>query len=787
MKRSFLYVCLMGLLFSSCSSIDDLKSRVDTLESTVSDLKSATTSLQEAYDGGKVITNVTATQEGNGGWVVAFSDNSSITVLNGSDGVTPYLKTDQDGYLTVSYDKGATFSRLLDNDGNPLFAAVRGGVDVSVNNDGYYVFTVIDSKTNETEEIVTPLSSSSSLYIKSISEDESTNIVTIEMADGQTFTFNKVHVYPSSIAILTTEAINITADGTASFLFRVNPQTATFNYDLESDECQIALDKVGNVNKTIAPDGYKLTSVEQCYDEQGTLIQGQYKATLTDQSASSDYDDQTVLVISSTDANNNDILVSSSAFRVRFSSNTITSFAFTAKANSAVLKDVQAVIDGNTITAYSPYITDPSQLVATFSATGTVLVENVEQVSGATPHDFSSCVYYKVVSADGESNTYTVNVRYSGLPVMEINTPDAVSITSKDDWTKKVTYSIIKPDGQIDCSGTMQMKGRGNTTWNYPKKPYAIKLDDKTEILGLAKEKRFDLLANYMDRTLLRNDVTYFIANKTTAMGWNPQGKFVEVVLNGKHIGNYYLCEHIKVSKNRVNITELEEDATEGEAITGGYIMELDTYYDETCKFKSAIKSLPWMFKDPDEVNEQQLAYMQQYVNDMEDALYDDTKFANREFIDYMDLESFADWFLVYELAGNSEPNHPKSCYMHKDLNGKIVAGPVWDFDWATFKTYGSWCNSKSLYYERLLQDEQFVSVLKERWAAQKADFELAIDYIESQGLYLSHSDEMNIALWPISLRVNNDETLTYAEAVAKMKKNYTTRLNQIDAKINSL
>ncbi len=126
MKRSFLYVCLMGLLFSSCSDIDDLKSRVDTLESTVSDLKSATASLQEAYDGGKVITSVSATKEGNGGWVVAFSDDSSITVLNGSDGVTPYLKTDQDGYLTVSYDKGETFSRLLDNDGNPLFATVRG-------------------------------------------------------------------------------------------------------------------------------------------------------------------------------------------------------------------------------------------------------------------------------------------------------------------------------------------------------------------------------------------------------------------------------------------------------------------------------------------------------------------------------------------------------------------------------------------------------------------------------------------------------------------------------------
>lgn len=787
MKRSFLYVCLMGLLFSSCSDIDDLKSRVDTLENSVSDLKSATASLQEAYEDGKVITSVTATKEGNGGWVVAFSDKSSITVLNGSDGATPYLKADQDGYLVVSYDGGKTFSRLLDEDGNALFATVRGGVDVSTNDDGYYVFTVTDAKTNETKEIVTPLSSSSSLYIKSITEDESTSIVTIEMADGQTFTFNRVHVYPTSIAILATETVNITADGTASFQFRVNPQTATFNYNLDSDSCQIAIDKVGNVNKTVAPEGYKLSNVEQCYDDQGVLIQGQYKVTLSDLSTSKNYDDQTVLVISSSDANNNPILVSSSAFRVKFSSNTITSFSFTAKANSAVLKDVEAVIDGNTITAYSPYITDPTQLAATFTASGSVFVDNVEQVSGASTHDFSSSVVYKVVSADGEANTYTVSVRYSGLPVMEISTPNAVAITSKDNWTKKVTYSIIKPDGQIDCSGTMQMKGRGNSTWNYPKKPYAIKLDDKTEVLGLAKEKRFDLIANYMDRTLLRNDVSYFIANKTTAMGWNPQGKFVEVVLNGKHIGNYYLCEHIKVSKNRVNITELEADATEGDAITGGYIMELDSYYDETYKFKSATKSLPWMFKDPDEVNDQQFAYMQQFVNDMEDALYDDTKFANREFADYLDVESFADWFFVYELAGNSEPNHPKSCYMHKDVNGKIVAGPVWDFDWATFKTYSSWCNKKSLYYARLLQDERFVTTLKERWAAQKADFELAIDYIESQGQYLAHSDEMNIALWPISTRVNNDETLTFTEAVAKMKKNYTTRISQIDALINSL
>lgn len=467
--------------------------------------------------------------------------------------------------------------------------------------------------------------------------------------------------------------------------------------------------------------------------------------------------------------------------------NAFMSFILKTKGNSpSVLKDVKATISGNEITFSSPYITDVARLCPSFVTNGTVYVDNTMQKSGASEQDFTNPVTYKVVYTNGEESNYIVTVKYSGLPVMEITTPNGAAITSKEDWMKNAEFKIIKTDGTIDCSGSLSIKGRGNSTWTYPKKPYAIKLDSKAKVLGLPKEKRFDLLANWMDRTLLRNDVSYHIANLTNKMGWNPTGKFVEVVLNGKHMGNYYLCEHIKVSENRVNINEIDENTTSGDALTGGYIMELDVYYDEAYKFKSAKKSLPYMFKGPDEVNDAQFNYMQQYVNDLETALYDDTKFAAREFTDYMDIDSYVDWWLVYELAGNAEPNWPKSCYVHKDVNGKMIAGPVWDFDWGTYQYGSSWKVNNCMYYGQLFKDATFKARVKEKWIAQKALYEAVDTYIATHAEYLKHSDELNISLWPISSSVNGDESLSFADAIKRMRDNYKNRIAWMNTQITA-
>ena len=308
----------------------------------------------------------------------------------------------------------------------------------------------------------------------------------------------------------------------------------------------------------------------------------------------------------------------------------------------------------------------------------------------------------------------------------------------------------------------------------------------------MPKHKRWVLLANWMDRTILRNRIAFAVAMKT-GLAWTPRGEFVELILNGKHVGNYYLCEHIKVDKNRVNVDELEDGKTDS-----GYIMELDSYYDEVNKFKSQYFYLPYMFKDPDEVNYAQFSFIQNYVNNMEASIYDNTRFASREYTQYLDIDTFIDWWLVHELTGNEEPKHPKSSYMNKNTGGKLKMGPVWDFDWGTFMPLNKWTilnrseQGLNRFYDRLFQDAQFKARAKERWDSLEPGFREIPAYIESEAARIKGSESMNHKMWPCNTQdvigyiVNQDEHMTFEQAVSRMKTAYEDKLNWMDQQIGN-
>lgn len=579
---------------------------------------------------------------------------------------------------------------------------------------------------------------------------------------------------PASINDLSTQKLAMGSGLDTTIEFRVTPEDAVFKYDTSLPDCQIKLEVINSLEEN-----YRLTKVEAV---QG--IKGRYKATITDLQLSDKYREQFTFVITNEDMTK----IQSAPIDIYFSGTSLFSFVFSKENNpEAVLRDIDIAVEGHDIQISTPFISKPL-LKATFESNAEkVLVNGAEQESSVTVNDFSSPVIYKVISAQGNEEEYTVTLSYSGLPVVIINTPDQAAIPSKhEDWLKEATITILNPDGTEDYSGTTNIRGRGNSTWNYPKKPYALKLDEKTEILGMPKHKRWVLLANWMDRTLLRNRVAFQIAN-STGLDWNPHGEFVDVILNGKHVGNYYLCEHIKVDKNRVNINELNEEATEGDDITGGYIMELDVYYDEVNKFKSAIRQLPYMFKDPDEVNEYHITYMQNYVNTMEASLYNDEELAAGKFMEYMDIDSYIDWWFVHELAENGEPNHPKSTYMVKDKLGKLKAGPAWDFDWGTFRPGAGFTVKGALYYPRLFQNTTFVSRVKERWALLKPEFDKISAFIESEAEQIKHSEIMNQSMWPITQTVNGDESMTFEEAVSRMKAAYEEKLQWLNNAISTL
>ena len=582
--------------------------------------------------------------------------------------------------------------------------------------------------------------------------------------------------HPETISILSDETVFI---GNGATVF-VDVSLTPSGYDLTDGKTSIAIEVVqSNVNwfQGSAPIFYSFAGVEK------TDIPEKYRIGIRDLGKGEKYIDKVRFVLKTiTDEGTKKIC--SEEFTLELSGNSISSLAFLKKDNAtALITDFSLNPETSYITLSSPYITSPNLALSFKTDAAKVLVGDVEQISGKTINDFSKPVTFSFVSAIGEVRKYTIEVRHSGLPVVVINTPGAAEIPPKtEDWLPDATLTIYGTDCAIEYAGTTGIRGRGNSTWKYPKKPYALKLDSKAEILGMPKHKRWVLLANWLDRTLLRNHVSFRIAMHT-GLEWTPPGEFVEVILNGKHIGNYYLCEHIKVDENRVDIDELDDDE-----VDGGYMMELDTYYDEAFKFKSSVKSFPYMFKDPDEVNDAQFAFMKDFINNLEGALYDKSRFAAREYADYLDVDSFVDWWISYELTGNTETKHPKSTYVHKDKGGKLKAGPVWDFDWKTFRLDNEeWVTKGHLYYEVLFTDPVFVAAVKERWNLYEAKLRAIPQFIEAEAQRIRNSEEMNHQMWPVTQNTNQDIDLSFSEAVARMKSSYQAKLEFMDKGIANL
>ena len=380
--------------------------------------------------------------------------------------------------------------------------------------------------------------------------------------------------------------------------------------------------------------------------------------------------------------------------------------------------------------------------------------------------------------------------RDTGLPVVVINTDNNAEILDKENWIPgKMTIDGI---GKFDnYEGTITIRGRGNSSWTYPKKPFAIKLDTKNEILGMPSHKRWVLLANYMDRTLMRNHVAFEIS-KSTDLEWTPRGQFVEVMLNDTHLGNYYLCEHIKVDKNRVNITEMKSSDISETSITGGYLLEVDSYYDEVNKFKSAICDLPVMFKEPEEdvLQPKQFEYLQNYINSIEQLLYSDDFTKSDSYKSLIDEDSFIDWWFVHELTFNYEPTAPRSCYFYKNRSDVLKAGPVWDFDsWGTFTRQTTFAAKDALWFGELFKNPSFVQKVKERWSLLNPSLRKVVSSIDDAGNNIYQSSLLNDEMW--SLRghrsANDDEELSHEESVLKLKNAYLFRLDWLDEQIQQL
>lgn len=311
------------------------------------------------------------------------------------------------------------------------------------------------------------------------------------------------------------------------------------------------------------------------------------------------------------------------------------------------------------------------------------------------------------------------------LPVVYVNTTNSAAINSTENYVTGSLYidSLGKAAlGTKEAPIAAQFKGRGNYTWTgFDKKPYKIKFDVKQAVLGMPNNRHWCLLACADDYLGFLKMPAGFRISEAVGLRWTPRTRPVELVLNGKYMGLYFLTEHVRIASNRVKITEQEDNATD--SVSGGWLVEIDNYAsDGNIEFDEGNgQHVMVSLKEPEVLSSQQRNYIEQQLNGLNNALYGNS---SAKLWQMLDVDEAAKYYLVQEIMEDCESYHG-SCFLYKDRdrNGKVDKwkfGPVWDFGNAYDRHQETWIYDNPTFDQywigRIATWPEFQKAVKEQW-----------------------------------------------------------------------
>ncbi|MDG1694546.1 MAG: CotH kinase family protein [Porticoccaceae bacterium] len=476
------------------------------------------------------------------------------------------------------------------------------------------------------------------------------------------------------------------------------------------------------------------------------------------------------------------------------------SFKFLRSNNPDLINDVILDINTNTITGRIPVNTSVKQLIASFEHDGTnISVFTTDQENSSTVNDFTQPVVYKISKPSGVSKSYSVDVtKFTGLPIVNITTENFVSIDSKENYVNG-TVSVDGGRYISDMDSTaIEIRGRGNSTWGiHPKKPYQMKFASKEEFLDMPEDKKWIFLAEYSDKTLVRN-TTAFEMGYISNLDWTPKSEYAEVYINNDYQGTYNITQKVEETNRRVAITN------------DGYLLEIDQLHrlDDDDVYFSTNSFNVIAIKEPsiDLIDETGLSftqdprytYINSFVNQFEDALFG-SNFASTVsgYAAYIDVDSFVDWYLINEIIKNQDARWYSSIFFHLIPGEKIKMGPLWDHDLGfgnvdyddTEYTYGWWIKQNP-WIGRLLQDPNFVTKVRERFNFFRDNQQFILEKIDFHADRLQWSQQENDNKWQTLGQYvwpNPVFYETYQEEVDHLKQWYQDRMDWLESAINSL
>ena len=403
----------------------------------------------------------------------------------------------------------------------------------------------------------------------------------------------------------------------------------------------------------------------------------------------------------------------------------------------------------------------------------------------------------------------------TNLPLVVVNTDGMRMMQSKDDKVNSTVHIISDGGTSLLSKKDTECKGRGNASWNFPKKPMRLKFPKKQTVLpdAPAKCKKWTLINNYGDKSLMRNKIAFHMS-RGIGLSYTPYCQFVDLIFNGEYQGCYQLCDQVEVNPGRVEITEMTPDDIEGEALTGGYFIEIDAYANQEASWFESLRGIPVTIKSPDddEITPEQSAYIKDYFNKFETAVFT-YGFTSETtgYRKYLNLDSFLQYFIVGELDGNTD--YFWSIYMSKERGEEqFVVGPVWDVDLGfdnDYRTYpiagkndyiyrsgGSVASDavKRLADRILIADAKSRERLKYLWSDARVNRHYNPTYycklVDRYAEQLAESQELNFKRWNIlgeCVHMNPAVSGSYEGEVQRVKDYLNERFAQLDRIIGTV
>ena len=309
------------------------------------------------------------------------------------------------------------------------------------------------------------------------------------------------------------------------------------------------------------------------------------------------------------------------------------------------------------------------------------------------PRFLSTFILSCLVALTASAQRDGLHERLTNLPHVYINTFNGRNVTSKTTMVYARMWYVDEQDN-VTFYDSLQIRVRGNSTAGLAKKPYKLKFLNKVKLLGkgYANTKKWTLLANHGDKTLLRNALTSLMGERA-GLKFNPAAKFVDLTLNDQYIGNYQISDQVDVRPHRVDVEEQDVPLTSESNITGGYLLEADGFNDFTTSpqgpnnsptgFHTSRSHVPVRIHYPDEeeIYPSQYNYIKQYINDFEARLFSSN--FNDPLTGYrtlVDSTSLVNWYICTEISANVDGFF--STYFYKDRDdSRIYWGPLWDYD----------------------------------------------------------------------------------------------------------